>query len=300
MTVWQVLAEPFRYAFMVRALLAAVLVGGLSAVVGAFVVLRSMTFLGDALAHAVLPGIAAGYLFAGNASRRSLFWWALGTALVVAFGIDLVSRHAKIREDTAIGIVFAGTFALGVALISTVRGFAVDLVHVLFGNVLGVSNTDLILMVSFGAAVLLIVVLLYKELVLVSFDPTLATTLRMPTSVYRILFLVLVAVTVVISLQTVGLGLMLAMLVTPASTAYLLVRRLPQMMALGAFFGVLSGVVGLYLSFYAGISSGAAIVLVAIGLFLFVLLGHPKTGLIARMLRASGAPRSLETDETDV
>jgi len=289
MTVWQVLAEPLRYAFMVRALLAAVLVGGLSAIVGAFVVLRSMTFLGDALAHAVLPGIAAGYLFAGSANRRSLFWWALGTALVVALGIDLVGRHAKIREDTAIGIVFSGMFALGVALISTVRGFAVDLVHVLFGNVLGVSNADLILMGAFGAAILLITVLLYKELVLVSFDPTLATTLRMPTNVYRILFLILVAITVVVSLQTVGLGLMLAMLVTPASTAYLLVRRLPQMMAVGACFGVISGIVGLYLSFYVGISSGAAIVLVAIGFFLLVLIGHPKTGLIARALRETAS-----------
>jgi len=291
MTFWQAITEPLSYAFMVRALLAAILVGGLSAVVGAFVVLRSMTFLGDALAHAVLPGIAAGYLFAGSANRHALFWWALATAIIVALGIDRISRHGKVREDAAIGIVFAGTFALGVALISTVRGFAVDLVHVLFGNVLGVSNGDLILMGAFGAAVLLVVVLLYKELVLVSFDPTLATTLRMPTSFYRILFLVLVAVTVVVSLQTVGLGLMLAMLVTPASTAYLLVRRLPKMMAVGACFGIASGITGLYLSFYIGISSGAAIVLVAIGLFLLVLVGHPKTGLVARAVRRSARPR---------
>jgi len=284
-TVWEVLAAPLRYGFMVRALLAAVLVGGLSAVVGAFVILRSMTFLGDALAHAVLPGIAAGYLVAGRSDRRSLFWWALGTALLVALGIDSISRHTKIREDAAIGIVFAGTFALGVALISTVRGFAVDLVHVLFGNVLGVSNGDLILMAAFGGGVLLVILLLYKELVVVSFDPTLATTLRMPTAAYRILFLVLVAVTVVVSLQTVGLGLMLAMLVTPASTAYLMTRRLPAMMVVGAMLGIVSGIAGLYLSFYVGISSGAAIVLVAVGLFAIVLVGHPRTGLIARAVR---------------
>jgi len=285
MTFWEALLEPLRYPFMVRALLAAVLVGGLSAVVGSFVVLRSMTFLGDALAHAVLPGIAAGYLVAGSADRRNLFWWALATAVLVALGIDRVSRHSKIREDAAIGIIFAGAFALGVALISTVRGFAVDLVHVLFGNVLGVSNSSLILMGAFGVAVLLTVFLLYKELVLISFDPTLATTLRMPTSVYRILLLLLVAVTVVVSLQTVGLGLMLAMLVTPPSTAYLVTRRLPWMMLVGAVLGVVSGIAGLYLSFYVGISSGAAVVLVAIGFFLLVLIGHPKTGLVARALR---------------
>ena len=285
MTVWEAIVEPLRYPFMVRALLAAVLVGGLSAVVGSFVVLRSMTFLGDALSHAVLPGIAAGYVVAGRADRRSLFWWALATAIAVALGIDRVSRHGKVREDAAIGIIFTGAFALGVALISTIRGFAVDLVHVLFGNVLGVSNGDLILMGVFGLAVLLVVVLFYKELVLVSFDATLATTLRMPTSAYRIILLVLVAVTVVVSLQTVGLGLMLAMLVTPASTAYLVTRRLPRMMLVGALLGVFAGIAGLYLSFYIGVSSGAAVVLVAISLFLLVLVGHPKTGLVARALR---------------
>ncbi len=285
MMLWEAIVEPLRYPFMVRALLAAVLVGGLSAVVGSFVVLRSMTFLGDALSHAVLPGIAAGYLIAGRADRRALFWWALATAIVVALGIDRVSRHGKIREDAAIGIIFAGAFALGVALISTVRGFAVDLVHVLFGNVLGVSNGDLILMGAFGLTVLIIILLLYKEFVLVSFDPTLAITLRMPASVYRILLLLLVAITVVISLQTVGLGLMLAMLVTPASTAHLLTRRLPRMMLVGAILGVVSGIAGLYLSFYVGISSGAAIVLVAMGFFILVLVGHPRAGPIARALR---------------
>ena len=277
-------AAPMRYPFMVRAMIAAVLVGGLSAVVGSYVVLRSMAFLGDALAHAVLPGVAAGYLVAAG-DRQSLFWWALGTAIGVALGTEAISRRARIKEDTAIGIVFAGTFALGIALISTVRGFAVDLVHVLFGNVLGVSNADLVLIGAFGGGVLLLVVLFYKEFLVVSFDPTLAVTLRLPTTLYRILLLVLVAITVVVSLQTVGLGLMLAMLITPATTAYLLTRRLPRMMGVGALLGVFSGVAGLYLSFHFGIASGAAIVLVAIGLFLGILTLHPRSGLLARALR---------------
>ena len=279
------IVQPFRYSFMVRALAASVLVGGLSAVVGSYVVLRSMAFLGDALAHSVLPGVAAGYIVAGGANRRTLFWWALGTAVAVALGIEAIGRHERIKEDTAIAIVFAGTFALGIALISTVRGFAADLVHVLFGNVLGVSTGDLLLIGLFGGAVLLIVLLFYKEFLVVSFDPTLAKTLRLPTAFYRILLLLVIAVVVVVSLQTVGLGLMLAMLITPATTAYLLTRRLPRMMLVGALFGVASGVVGLYLSFYFGLSSGAAIVLVAIGFFLVVLLARPRTGLLARALR---------------
>ncbi len=285
MSVLEWIAAPLRYPFMIRALIAAVLVGGLSAVVGCYVVLRSMAFLGDALAHAVLPGIAAGYLVAGQGERRPLFWWALGTAIAVALGIETISRQARIKEDTAIGIVFAGAFALGIALISTVRGFATDLVHVLFGNVLGVSNSDLILIAAFGGAVLLLIFVFYKEFLVVSFDPTLAVTLRLPTTFYRILLLILVAVTVVVSLQTVGLGLMLAMLITPTTTAYLLTRRLPRMMAVSALFGTLSGIVGLYLSFYLGIASGAAIVLVAIALFLIVVALRPGAGWLGRLLR---------------
>ena len=200
------IAEPLRFPFMVRGLIAAMSVGGLCAVVGSFVVLRGMAFMGDAIAHSILPGLAAGVITAGRGDRRALFWWALGTAILVALGMGWISERGRVREDTAIGIVFAGMFALGIALISTVRGFAVDLVHFLFGNVLGVSNGDLILIGAFGGAVLLVVLLFYKELVVVSFDPTLARTLRLPTSAYRYLLFVLVAVTVVVSLQTVGSG----------------------------------------------------------------------------------------------
>ncbi len=278
-------AAPFHYPFMVRALIASVLVSGLSAVVGAFVVLRSMAFLGDALAHAVLPGLATGFLVAGRGDRRALFWWALGTAIAVSLGIGWVSQRGRLKEDTAIGIVFAGMFALGVALISTVRGFAVDLVHFLFGNVLGVSTWDLAVIGAFGGVVLGLLLLFYKEFVLVSFDPTLASTLRLPTMFYRYLLLVLIAITVVVSLQTVGVALMLALLITPASTAYLLTKRLPAMMAVGAAVGVVSGILGLYLSFYWSVASGAAIVLVSIAFFLLALLFAPRRGLLRRGTR---------------
>ncbi len=280
------LVAPLRFAFMVRGLIAAISVGVLCSAVGAFVVLRGMTFIGDALAHSILPGLAVGFISIGKGDRRGLFWWALGTAILVALGMGWISERTRFREDAAIGIVFAGMFALGIALISTVRGFSVDLVHFLFGNVLGVSNYDLILLGAFGGSVLLLLFLFYKELVLVSFDITLARTLRIRASFYRYLLFVLIAVTVVLSLQTVGIGLMLAMLVTPASTAHLLTKRLPSMLVVGALLGAAAGAVGLYLSFYWGVASGAAIVLVSIAMFLVALAVTSHRGLVRRFRRS--------------
>ena len=252
---------------MQRGMIAAILVGVLCAVIGTYVVLRGMAFFGDALAHTILPGIALGYLFTGGA-REPLFWWALGTAVVAALGIGAISKNSELKEDTAIGIIFAGMFALGIALISTVRSYAVDLSHFLFGDVLSVSTQSLWLILIFGLAVLLVVFALYKEFLTLSFDPILATTLRLPVGLLNNLLLALIAVTVAVSLQTVGVALMVAMLVTPAATAYLLTRRLFRMMLLAAVFASLSGVIGLYLSYYLSIASGAAIVLTATFFFL--------------------------------
>jgi manganese/iron transport system permease protein len=265
------LLEPLKYEFMQRGMIAAVLVGIVCAVVGTYVVLRGMAFFGDALAHTILPGIAVGYLITGGA-RDTLFWWALGTAIVAALGIGAISKQAEIKEDTAIGIIFAGMFALGIALISTVRSYAVDLSHFLFGDVLGVSAQSLWLIIIFGALVLLTIAAFYKEFLTLSFDPILAMTLRLPVNLLNNLLLGLIAVTVAVSLQTVGVALMVAMLVTPAATAYLLTQRLPIMMALAAFFAALAGVIGLYLSYYLSIASGAAIVLTATAFFLLAFL----------------------------
>jgi manganese/iron transport system permease protein len=265
------LLEPLKYEFMQRGMIAAVLVGIVCAVVGTYVVLRGMAFFGDALAHTILPGIAVGYLITGGA-RDTLFWWALGTAIVAALGIGAISKQAEIREDTAIGIIFAGMFALGIALISTVRSYAVDLSHFLFGDVLGVSAQSLWLIIVFVVIILLTIAAFYKEFLTLSFDPILAMTLRLPVTLLNNLLLGLIAVTVAVSLQTVGVALMVAMLVTPAATAYLLTQRLPVMMALAAFFASLAGVIGLYLSYYLSIASGAAIVLTATTFFLFAFL----------------------------
>jgi len=273
----QWLLEPLQFSFMVRALGAAVLVGVVCGVLGVYVVLRGMAFFGSALSHSVLPGIALGYLVSG-ASRGELFWWGLGTGVLTALGIGAISRGSQVKEDTAIGIVFAGMFALGIAMISTARSYAVDLTNFLFGNVLGVSQANLWLIAAFGGAVLLCIVLFYKEFLVLSFDAILAQTLRLPTRFLDNLMLVMIAVTIIVSLQTVGVALMVAMLVTPAASASLLTRRLPLMMALSALIGALSGVAGLYLSYHLSVASGAAIVLVCTGVFLFVFLFAPGRG----------------------
>lgn len=252
--------QPLSYGFMQRGLIASILVGAVCAVVGTYVVLRGMAFFGDALSHTILPGVAVGYLVSGDA-RGILFWWALGAAVISALGIGAISKKLQLKEDTSIGIVFAGMFALGIALISTVRSYAVDLTHFLFGDVLGVSSLSLITILIFSGLVLITIWAFYKELLTVSFDPLLAATLRMPVKTLNNLLLILIAVTVAVSLQIVGVALMVAMLVTPAATAFLLTNRLPRMMLLAASIAILSSVVGLFISFYLGISSGAAVVL---------------------------------------
>ncbi len=269
------LLAPMQYPFMVRGLLAALLVGLVCGMVGCFVVLRGMAFFGDAMSHSILPGIAVGYLVGGGA-RGPVFWWAMGTAIAVSLSIGAVTKSARLKEDTAIGIIFAGMFALGVALISMGRSYSLDLVHFLFGDVLGVSWGDLGLTAFFGILVVAILLLFYKEFLVVSFDDTLARTLRLPSTALYYTLLILIAVTIVASIQTVGVALMLAMLVTPPATAYLLTSRLPAMMALSALIGALAGVLGLYLSYYVGMASGAAIVLVCTGFFLLALLFAPR------------------------
>ncbi len=262
----ELIFDPLAYPFMLRGIAAALMVGVVCALVGTYVVLRGMAFLGDALAHTILPGVAVGYIVGGGA-RGPLFWWGLITAVLAALGIGAITKGARLKEDTAIGIIFAGMFALGVALISTMRSYAVDLAHFLFGDVLGVSSSDLWLTGLLSAAVALVIFLFYKEFLVLSFDPLLAATLRLPARWLENLLLVLIAITIVVSLQTVGVALMVAMLVTPAATAYLLTRRMWVMMLLAAIIASFSGVVGLYLSFYASVASGAAIVLVCTAVF---------------------------------
>ncbi len=261
------LLEPLTYEFMQRGLLASVIVGVLCAVMGTYVVPRGMAFLGDAMAHAILPGVAIAYILRGD-----LLIGAGVAAVIIALSIGFFSKEGTVKEDTAIGILFAAALSLGVALISTMQTYAVDLSHILFGNVLGVSVSDLWLIGGLSLGILLIVVLLFKPFLVISFDPVLAATLRLPAELLRNLMLVLLALTVVVSLQTVGVSLAAAMLVTPAATAYLVTRRLAPMMLVSALIGAVSSVIGLYISYYFNIVSGSSVVLTATAIFMLAFL----------------------------
>jgi ABC-type Mn2+/Zn2+ transport system permease subunit len=272
------LTEPFVFGFMQRALVASVIVGVTCSLIGCYVVLRSMAFLGDALAHAILPGIAVAYLVGAN-----LLAGALVAGVIVAVGISFVSRSGTIREDTAIGIFFAAALALGVVLISTMQTYAVDLTHVLFGNVLGVTTGDLWITGGLAVVVIGATMLLYKRLLVVSFDPILGQTLGLHTYALRTGLFLMMAATIVVALRTVGVALVAAMLVTPPAAAYLLTRRLPAMMAVSVAIGVVSAVGGLYVSYYLNVASGGAMVLVATAIFLAAFLFAPRKGVAWRL-----------------
>ncbi|NDJ35928.1 MAG: metal ABC transporter permease [Chloroflexi bacterium] len=271
------LLDPLQFSFISRALVAAVIVGIVCSVLGTYIVLQGMAFLGDALAHTILPGVVIAFLLG-----LPLALGALVFGVLTALGIGALTEREMLKEDTAIGVIFAGLFALGVALLSSSSGsYTIDLAHFLFGNLLGVSTGDLWVIAGLGVVVLATVFLLYKEFLVVSFDTTLATTLRLPTRLIRYVMLVLIAVTIVTALQVVGIALMLAMFVTPAAAASLLTRRLPAMMATAAGIGVTAGVVGMYASYYLDIASGAAVVLAATLIFVVVFIFAPGRGLLA-------------------
>jgi manganese/iron transport system permease protein len=271
------LTDPLSYSFIMRGFMAAFMVGIVCSVLGTFIVLRGMAFFGDALAHTILPGVVAAYLLGWPLAVGALIMGVL-----TALGIGALSSQGYFKEDTAIGIIFAGLFALGVAMISSTRNYSVDLAHFLFGNLLGVSNNDLWVILILGLLVLFTIFIFYKEFVVISFDNTLATTLRLPTEFLRYLLLILIAITIVVSLQVVGIALMLAMLVTPAAAASLLTRRLPVMMGIAAVIGAFSGVAGLYASYYLNIASGPSVVLAATAVFILTFLLAPQRGLLWR------------------
>lgn len=273
------LLDPLQFSFITRALIAAVLVGIICPILGTYVILRGMSFFGDALAHTILPGVVIAFLLGWPLAIGALI-----VGILTALGIGVLTDKGELKEDTAIGIIFVGMFALGIALLSASGNYTIDLAHFLFGNLLGVSTTDLWVMLGLGTAVLLTVYFFYKEFLLISFDPILATTLRLPTTFFRYLLLVLIAVTIVTALQVVGIALALAMFITPAAAASLLTRRLPSTMAIAAGIGAFSGIAGLYLSFYLNIASGAAVVLVATVLFLVIFTFAPNRGFVWRFV----------------
>jgi manganese/iron transport system permease protein len=278
-----------QFEFLQRSLLAVAFIGVVSGVMGAYVVTRGMAFLGDALAHTILPGVAVAFL-ATNGNPQWVMLGGMVAGVVSALGIGFLTRGGRLREDTAIGVIFAGALALGIGIISKADNYASDLTHILIGNILAIGADDLLLMLVVGGIVLALIALLYKEFLLISFDPTLTQTLRLPGEGLRMTLLVLLALTVVIGLQAVGVAMIAAMLVTPAATARFFVKRLHHMMAVAAVIGALSGIVGMYLSWTLEVAPSAAIVLMLTTLFGLAFFFAPGTGYVWSLLGKAARP----------
>ena len=261
------LISPLAYDFFVRALAASALVGVACAVIGSFVVLKGMSFIGDAVSHAAFPGIVIAYMLG-----LPIILGGAVASIVTALSIGALTRRSGLRSDSIIGVLFAGMFALGVALFSSIPNYVGDLFHFLFGDVLGISVSDLLALSLLVVILLLVVRILWKELLFATFDPLGAGAAGLPVRRLDDLLLILIAVTIVISLQAVGIVLVVAMITTPAATAQMLVQRFGKMISTAALIGVVSAVAGLYLSYAFDLASGAAIVLVETALFLLVLL----------------------------
>ena len=286
MNLVDLLVDPMAYGFMQRGLVAGILVGIICAVMGTFVVLRGLAFIGDAVSHAALPGLVIAFLLG-----IPLYIGGAVAAVATAIAIGAVARRGGLRFDTAVGVLFAGTFALGVLLFSTIRNYTTDLFSFLLGNILGITATDLAAIAVLGAVVVGTIALLRKELLYATFDPAGAGASGLPVTLLEYLLLGLLGVTIVVSIQAVGIIMVVAMLVTPAATAQLLVTHFDRMVLVAVAVAVVSAVVGLYLSYYLNVASGASIVLVETVLFGAALLLSPRHGLLAR--RRSRAAGSL-------
>jgi manganese/iron transport system permease protein len=282
------LLQPLGDAFFIRALAALALVGVVCAVVGTYVVLRGVAFIGDAIAHAGFPGVVVAFMIG-----IPYYVGAAVAAVATALAIGFVSKRSGLRQDTSIGVLFAGTFALGVFLFSAIDGYVGDLFSFLFGNVLAIGAGDLVALLVLGGGVILTVMLLWKELLYATFDPLGAAASGINVGRLEYLFLALVALTIVVSLQAVGIILVVAMLVTPAATAQLLTVRFTRVMLLAAGVGISSALVGLYLSYWLDVASGATIVLVQTAAFLVALAVGPRGLLAQRRNHTDAGSRSV-------
>jgi manganese/iron transport system permease protein len=259
------LLEPLQYGFVQRALLGAIVVGVVCASVGVFVVLRGLAFLGDAIAHAAFPGVVIAFMLKAN-----LIVGGSIAAVLSALTVGAVSRRSGLREDTAIGVVFSGMFALGIVLFATLRTYTGDLLGILFGNVLGISQDQLVLATATAVLILIVLWIVWRELVFVSFDPVGAAAAGLRPVRYDTLLLGLIGVAIAISVQIVGVVLVVAMLVTPAATARLVARDLRTLLAVALAVAVSSAVAGIWISYFVNAASGGTIVLVATALFALV------------------------------
>jgi ABC-type Mn2+/Zn2+ transport system permease subunit len=274
------LLEPFEAEFVRTGAIAAALVGVLCGVVGCYVILRGMALMADSLAHGVLPGVAVAFALTAGAGaedpdRLAIALGALVAGLLTAAATSVVLRRSRVRQETAAAVVFVFMLALGVVLISRVESYSVDLTSFLFGDVLGVGDTELVTSAIAAAVILALVLILYRPFLLVSFDRQRAAALGLPVERLELLLLVVVTVAVVVGFQVVGALLVLGLLMAPPAAAALLTRRLPAMMVASAAIAAASAPIGLLLSWHLDLAAGASIVLVAVSAFVALLVVRP-------------------------
>ena len=280
----EALISPLQYGFMQRSLVIAIIVGLLCAIVGSYLMVQRLALLGDAISHSVLPGLAIAFMIGAN-----IFLGAFIAGVLSTLAIAWIRTRSPIKEDAAMGIVFSAFFALGITLITVIqKDNKIDLNHFLFGNILGVTANEVRDTAIIATIVLLVVFALYKELLFYTFDPSGAQAAGLPVNQLNFGLMLLIALTIVASMKSVGVILVLSLLITPGATAYLLVKRLHEVMILGAAIGIISSISGMYLSYFFNLPSGPAIVLVVSGLFLLSLLFSPSHGIFTQTLRPKG------------
>lgn len=261
-----VFIKPFEYSFMVRALVVSVCVGVMCPLLGVYVVNRGLGFMGDAMAHSVMPGMVLAFILG-----ISPFLGAIPTGIAVAFAIGYLGRKFRVSEDTSLGIMFAALFSIGLVMISLSKGISVRVEDILLGQILAVSSIDVVVTLSLAVLVLMIIGVLHRQLVFTSFDSLGATVIGLPTRLLDYLLLVSLALVIVVSLQAVGIVLVVAMLITPAAAGALLVRRFTRVMLVSVVVGVFSAVCGLYAAYHLNIPSGPSMTLVATAIFFLAL-----------------------------
>ncbi len=293
MSAWlyNVFAEPWTHAYFIKAALGGSIIAVACAVLGCYIILRKMAFIGDAMSHALLPGVGIGYLvmnalFAGGFTAGGLLLGALIAAVLTSLCISFLSNVGRIAEDTAIGIIYTGLFAAGVVILTRFQQHInIDLNHFFQGDIYGVSWPDLWLSAGVAAVVLSIIIIFYRHLTIVSFDPTMAASIGLPTRFIHILLTIMIALVCVAGISMVGVIMIVGLLITPAALAYLLTDRLPHMMLWAALMGVLSVVSGLYFSEWVNASGGGSIMFMGFMLFIVGLILAPRYGLLAAWLR---------------
>ncbi len=268
-----------EYSFLREALSVSIVLGIACSLVGCFIILRGLALMGDAISHAVLPGVAVSYML-----NISYFFGAAAFGIMAALGIGFIKQNSKIKSDSSIGIVFSAFLALGILLITKIQS-SINLNNILFGNVLTIKDADRTLTYMVSGVVLLLIFLFYKELKLTTFDEIMAKSSGLPVKFIDYMMTVMLTLITVVSLQAVGVILVVAMLITPAATAYLMTNRLSSMLWISSLIGVASSVIGLYLSTTYNLPSGVVIVLAVSTIFLLVFLFNKKTGIVWRKHR---------------